>query len=98
MDLRFSQQLPGAGRLIGVKDTIEVYAMVDNFLNLLSNKWNVFRRRNFAGVQDVASISGVDSAGRYIISGYTGGSFELDNEVKNNSSLWRLKFGASYKF
>ncbi|MCY7339835.1 MAG: TonB-dependent receptor [Sphingomonas bacterium] len=98
MDLRISQQLPGAGRLIGVKDTIEVYAMVDNFLNVLSNKWNVFRRRSSVGVQDVASISGLDSAGRYIISGYTGGSFDTDNEIKNNASLWRLKFGASYKF
>ena len=41
--------------------------MFDNFLNLLDNGWNIQRRRNFAGLQDIASVSGVDAQGRYII-------------------------------
>ena len=100
MDLRLSQELPGAGRLIGVNDTIEVFAVMDNFLNWVDDKWNVFRRRNFAGVQDVADLGtgGVDAQGRYIISSFTGGSFDLDNEIKNSSSLYRIKVGISYKF
>lgn len=98
MDIRLSQELPGVGRLLGVKDTVEVFAVMDNFLNWIDDKWNVFRRRNFAGVQDVATVSGIDANGKYIISGFTGGSFDLDNEVKNSSSLYRLKVGVSYKF
>jgi hypothetical protein len=98
MDLRLSQELPGAGHLFNQHDTIEVFAMMDNFLNLLDDKWNVFRRRNFAGVQDVATVGSIDAQGRYVITGYTGGSFDTDNEIKNSSSLWRAKVGVSYKF
>ena len=98
MDLRFSQELPGPATLVGREDSIELYAMVDNFLNMLNSKWNTFRRREFAGRQDVANLSGIDAQGRYIVSGYTGGSFDIDNEVKRSSSLWRLKVGVSYKF
>ena len=43
-------------------------------------------------------ISGVDAQGRYIVTGFTGGSFDADNEIKNSSSLWRLKVGISYDF
>jgi hypothetical protein len=72
LDLSFSQELPGPGRLFGlggVRDTIRLYAMFDNFLNFLDSGWNIQRRRNFAGLQEVASVSGIDAQGRYIISG-----------------------------
>jgi hypothetical protein len=72
LDLSFSQELPGPGRLFGIggaRDTIRLYAMFDNFLNFLDSGWNIQRRRNFAGLQEVANISGVDAQGRYIISG-----------------------------
>ncbi|MBO9574272.1 MAG: TonB-dependent receptor [Sphingobium sp.] len=98
MDLSFSQELPGPGNLFGRKDKIKVYAMVDNFLNLLNKDWNVQRRRNFFGVQDIANTSGVDAQGRYIITGYTGDSFTADNQINVSSSVWRLKFGISYDF
>ena len=100
MDIRLSQELPGFGRALGVKDTIEVYAVMDNFLNWVDDKWNVFRRRQFSGFQDVADLAstGVNASGQYVISSFTGGFFDEDNEVKNNSSLYRLKFGISYKF
>ena len=72
LDLSFSQELPGPLQLFGVDnavDRIKLYAMFDNFLNFLDSGWNIQRRRNFAGLQDVASISGVDAQGRYIITG-----------------------------
>lgn len=107
LDLVFSQELPGPGRLFGVNDTIRLYAMFDNFLNLLDSDWNVQRRRNFAGLQDIAQISGVDAQGRYIFTnadvldvdpttGLTG--YQSDNQLNTSSSVWRIKVGVSYRF
>ena len=106
MDLSFSQEVPGPGRLFGREDKIRLYATVDNFLNMLDSSWNVQTRRNFAGLQDVASISGVDAQGRYIITSAaaitpdaTGrSSFDDDNFVNVSSSAWRIKVGVSYDF
>jgi hypothetical protein len=102
LDLSFSQELPGPGRLFGVggmRDTIRLYAMFDNFLNFLDDGWNIQRRRNFAGLQDVASIDGVDAQGRYIISGFGGvDAFNNDNFINVSSSVWRVKVGVSYDF
>ncbi len=102
LDLTFSQDLPGPGRLIGVngmEDTIQLYVMFDNFLNFLDESWNIQRRRNFAGLQDIASISGVDAQGRYIITGFNGvADFENDNFINVSSSVWRIKVGISYEF
>ena len=110
LDLRISQELPGLGRImgspLGIRDKVTVYAMFDNFLNLLDNGWNIQRRRNFAGLQDIASVSGVDAQGRYIISsaaplipgtdGLT--DYQRDNFINVSSSVWRLKVGLSYEF
>ncbi|MCX8477030.1 MAG: TonB-dependent receptor [Sphingomonas sp.] len=106
LDLTVSQELPGPGRLFGVNDKIRVYAMFDNFLNLLDSNWNVQRRRNFFGVQDLAQVSGVDAQGRYIFSnanaltpnaaGLT--TFDTDNAINVSSSVWRIKFGVNYEF
>ncbi|RYD30282.1 MAG: hypothetical protein EOP57_00250 [Sphingomonadales bacterium] len=99
LDLSFSQELPGPGQLFGVDDKIRVYAMFDNFLNFLDPNWNVQRRRNFSGTQDVAQVSGVDAQGRYIISNANGlTSYDADNQINVSSSVWRLKFGVSYEF
>ena len=70
LDLSISQELPGPGRLFGIgnmRDTIRLYAMFDNFLNFLDSGWNIQRRRNFAGLQEIATTTGVDAQGRYII-------------------------------
>jgi hypothetical protein len=110
MDLRFAQEIPGPGRLFGsphgLNDKITVYAMFDNFLNMLNDGWNIQHRREFNGLQDVANISGVDSEGRYIISGadqlevgsdgLTG--YQRDEFINTSSSLWRIKVGVSYEF
>lgn len=103
LDLRLSQEIPGPARLFGspygVRDKLTVYAMFDNFLNFIDDSWNVQRRRNFAGLQEVASISGVDSEGRYIITGFNGeDAFEDDNFINSSSSVWRIKLGVSYDF
>ena len=99
LDLSFSQELPGPGRLFGVHDRMRAYVMFDNFLNLLSDRWNVFRRRQFAGLQDVATVSGIDAQGRYIISSASGvPRYDTDNQPQFNSSLWRIKVGISYNF
>ena len=103
VDLSFSQEIPGPGRLFGRNDKLKLYATVDNFLNLLDNDWNVQRRRNYLGFQDLAKVSGVDAQGRYIFvpssasnPGYT--NFNADNQINFSSSLWRIKVGVSYEF
>lgn len=100
LDLSFSQELPGPGRFFGRDDRIKLYATMDNFLNFLDQDWNVQRRRDFAGRQDIASTPTVpvDAQGRYIISGFTGGTFDADNQPNFSSSVWRLKIGISYDF
>ena len=110
LDLRISQELPGLGRImgspLGIRDKVTVYAMFDNFLNLLDDGWNIQRRRNFAGLQDIASVSGVDAQGRYIINSaaaITPGAdgltdYQRDNFINVSSSVWRLKVGLSYEF
>ena len=116
LDLSFSQELPGPARLFGlggIQDSIRVFAVFDNFLNLLNDEWNIQRRRNFFGVQDLATLDtssgrvGVDAQGRYIISSAsqivpnatTGlSSFDTDNAINVSSSVWRIKVGVSYRF
>jgi hypothetical protein len=104
LDLGVSQELPGPGRLFGIggmDDKIRIYAMFDNFLNFLDSSWNVQRRRNFAGLQDVASLSaaGVDAQGRYVFTGFNGvADFDADNFINVSSSVWRIKVGLNYKF
>lgn len=99
MDLSFSQEIPGPGRLFGRKDKLKLYATMDNFLNFLDDKWNVQRRRDFSGRQDIAQVSGVDAQGRYIFTGFNGvNNIAADNAVNTSSSVWRMKVGVSYEF
>lgn len=99
MDLSFSQEIPGPGRLFGRDDKLKLFATVDNFLNLLDSDWNVQRRRDFSGLQNVALTSGVDEEGRYIITDFRGtDAIEGDEFVNFSSSVWRLKVGISYDF
>lgn len=99
IDLSFSQEIPGPGRLFGKNDKIKLYATMDNFLNFLDQDWNVQRRRDFAGRQDLATVSGVDAQGRYIFTNASGvGTFDADNQINVSSSVWRLKVGVSYDF
>jgi len=96
LDLTFSQEIPGPGRLFGHDDKIRLYAGLDNVLNLIDSKWNMFRTRDFAGRQAVATTTGVDAQGRYIITGFNAAS-DVAN-ITTSASAWRVKFGASYNF
>jgi hypothetical protein len=102
MDLSFSQELPGPGRLFGYEDDkIKLFATIDNFLNLLDDDWNVQRRRDFAGRQDVVAGSGnaVDAQGRYLFGAFVGtASIDSDNAINFSSSVYRIKVGISYDF
>jgi hypothetical protein len=102
LDLNFSQELPGPGRLFGVggmRDSIRVYAMFDNFLNFLDDSWNLQRRRNFAGLQEIATVSGIDAQGRYIITGFEGvNNINADEFINVSGSVWRIKVGIAYDF
>jgi len=92
LDLRFSQQLPGPGRLFGVEDRVELFADFDNFLNLLDSGWNVFRNRDYA----VAVVDGgVDAQGRYVITNFNPDDEEI---VRTSSSVWRIQVGLRYEF
>ncbi|MBA4747837.1 MAG: TonB-dependent receptor [Sphingopyxis sp.] len=93
LDIRFSQEVPGPGRFFGLEDKLELFVDFDNILNLVDDGANVFRRFGFE-VSPVG-LSGVDSAGRYIV----GGSNETQiNAIQTSSSLWRVQFGVNYKF
>lgn len=111
MDLSFSQEIPGPGHLFGKKDKIKLYATMDNFLNFLDSDWNAQKRRNFAGLQDIATAGraaagaanparpAVDAQGRYVISAFNGlDNIASDNQINISSSVWRLKIGISYEF
>jgi hypothetical protein len=116
LDLNFSQELPGPGRLISggrFEDTIRLYVMFDNFLNFLNRDWNIQRRRNFAGLQEVAGLStaGFDAQGRYVITStrvvpetnpnspnFGTSAFDRDNFINVSGSVWRIKVGVSYEF
>ncbi len=110
LDLSLSQEIPGPGSFFGLEDRLKLFATFDNFLNLLNDDWNVQRRRNFSGLQDISTITGVDSQGRYIFgaadnlteytdtSGFTGTDYERDNQINISSSVWRIKVGVSYEF
>jgi hypothetical protein len=111
LDLRFSQELPGPARLLGsplgMKDKITAYVMFNNFFNMLDSHWNVQHRRDFGGRQPIATVTGVDANGRYVISAAapitpnasTGlRSFDTDNGVNLSSSVWQIKMGLSYDF
>lgn len=92
LDLRFSQELPGPGRLLGVKDRIELFADLDNFLNILDSGWNVFKNRDYA--VEIAD-AGVDSQGRYIITNFNPQDEKI---VRTSSSVWRIQVGVRYEF
>ncbi len=105
LDLSFSQEIPGPASFFGRKDKLKLFATMDNFLNFLDNSWNAHRRRNFAGLQDIASTRDqraggpIDDQGRYIITGFNGAdSIADDNRINYSSSTWRLKVGISYDF
>ncbi len=97
MDMRISQELPFFPGFIHSTDRLEVFADIDNFLNLLDSSWNTFRTiGSFGDGQLVDLVDGaVDDQGRYIITGY---SPDDEPNVSVSSSAWRIQIGARYTF
>ncbi|MFA6219730.1 MAG: carboxypeptidase regulatory-like domain-containing protein [Erythrobacter sp.] len=93
LDLRFSQELPFFGSLTGLfKDRLELFADFDNFLNLLDSSANRVKfRPSFTDVVD----GGVDTAGRYIITGFAPDDRQ---SIGISSSAWRIQVGVRYEF
>ena len=92
-----------------VEDRLKLFATFDNFLNLLDDDWNVQRRRNFSGLQDISTLTtaAIDPQGRYIFgpgdnltpNATTGiPDYDSDNQINFSSSVWRIKVGISYEF
>lgn len=110
LDMRISQELPFLGSLTGVvNDRIELFADFDNFLNLIDDSANVFRRRG--GFQQTLDLAGVDvdDEGRYIIQSFNQNYMPTDNDpdtpdygssntVSTSSSVWRIQVGVRYEF
>jgi len=92
LDMRFSQEIPGPGRIFGVKDKIELFADFDNVLNMLDSSWNTFNPVN--SLVDLVD-GGVDAQGRYIITGFNP---DDNNNVGFSSSIWRVQLGVRYEF
>lgn len=97
LDMRISQEIPGPGRLFGVKDKIEIFADFDNFLNMIDNSWNTFAPIGSFGDGQVVDLvdGGVDAQGRYIISGLNP---DDDENISTSASAWRIQVGVRYEF
>lgn len=99
LDMRISQELPGPGSWFGIADDrFELFADIDNFLNLLDNSWNTFKTRGRFGdgqVVDIVDLDGIDDQGRYIISGFNP---DFEQQVSTSASAWRIQIGARYTF
>jgi len=93
VDLRVSQEIPFVGSLTGIKeDRIDLFADIDNFLNLIDSSANILRSRGeFVDLVD----GGVDDDGRYIVRGFNPDDREF---LSISSSAWRIQIGARYEF
>ncbi len=102
MDLRFSQELPGPGRLFGVNDKLKLFADFDNFLNFLDSDWNIFRNRDDEdGLVDLIDSDGVDDAGRYIFTDVNrgvDGNIDAQERLGFTNSVYRIQIGIRYEF
>lgn len=99
MDLRFSQEIPGPGRLFGLEDKIELFADFDNFLNFIDADWNVFRNRDDEdGLVNLIGTSGVDAQGRYILDSLNGQTPDNQETLRFSNSVWRIQLGVRYEF
>lgn len=97
LDLRISQEVPGPGRFFGLEDRIELFADVDNVLNIVDSSWNTQRSRGVFGDGQIVDLvdGNFDAQGRYVIT-----DFNPDDQerINTSASAWRIQIGARYEF
>lgn len=95
MDIRISQEIPF---VFGGK--VQVFADVENFLNLINKDWNSLRQVAFPYLANVASVSCVGGAStgtpctKYVYSNVRNPSLTQ----YNNYSLWQVRLGVRLSF
>ena len=95
MDIRISQELPF---VLGGK--VQVFADVENFLNLINKDWNALRQVAFPYLATVANVSCVGGANvgtpctKYVYSNVRNPSLTQ----YNNYSLWQVRLGVRLSF
>ena len=99
LDVRLSQEIPGPASVFGlVDDRLELFADVDNFLNLLDSSWNTRRARGVFGdgqIVDLIDLNRIDSSGRYVVSGFNPDDTQ---GISTSASVWRIQLGVRYEF
>lgn len=98
MDLRISQELPGPLSLFTNKaDRFELFADIDNFLNMIDSSWNTVRARGVFGDGQLVDVvdGGYDSQGRYVITGFAP---DDEEQISTSASVWRIQVGVRYEF
>ena len=70
--------------------------VIQNLGNLLSPNWGIVREHGFPALASLYTVSGLDSAGRYIISA---NQTNPDADTINiDASLCQIRVGARYDF
>jgi hypothetical protein len=85
-------------KFFGQQSRFEVFADIDNFLNLLDSSWNTFRYRGIWGdgqLVDVIDLDTIDSQGRYVLKGF---SPDDAQRISTSSSVWKIQVGVRYSF
>ena len=100
LDMRISQEIPGPASLFGaseIRDRIELFADIDNVLNIIDSSWNTQRARGvFGDGQLVDVVDGdFDAQGRYVITGFNP---DDDQQISTSASVWRIQLGVRYEF
>ena len=92
VDFKVSQAIPGFAE--GHK--AEAFVVIQNLGNLLNSDWGIVREHSFPALANLYTVSGLDSQGRYIISG---AQTNPDADTINvDASLWQVRLGARYDF
>ncbi|WP_427967581.1 TonB-dependent receptor [Altererythrobacter sp.] len=98
LDVRISQEIPGPASLFGfVDDRIELFADIDNFLNMLNSRWNTRRARGIFGDGQLVDVvdGDFDTEGRYVIDDFNPDDTQ---QISTSSSIWRIQLGVRYQF
>ncbi len=91
-DLNLTQTFPG----LRAGDQTQAFIVIENVGNLLNDEWGNLREHGFPGAAELYTVSGIDTQGRYIISGFNASA---DNDsIVVSPSLWQIHIGLRYKF